>query len=312
MTTQTTVKELVRDPLTATPTVNGALVSAQQTTPTTPRPSNLAGALLKAQEQCQPVPLDALNARGKPYPTPDVIYDAAHEALKGCGLVTFPLGHAPAAQSDVNTQGKEWLLLVCKWELQHVDSGEVKVFQGCWPVLFERGRSVEDAFKITLTRAMSGFLWELLRMRRGRPTAAALAEMAKKQPGASKPAPAQQPTQTKPETKPAVTPTAPPQSSALPFGEMLDEKDVKAIWEAIPEAERQSYFQGIMQAFGVAGLRPIGKRWQRLLTKLVEQKADPKWFREKLCDGKRFCDLDEPKRISVCTAVMEGSLRPLA
>ncbi len=74
------------------PRTNGQLVTQPAQVMRQSAPSSLAAALLQAQEQCQPVPLDALNARKKPYPTAEAIYAVASEALKGTGAGDVPAG----------------------------------------------------------------------------------------------------------------------------------------------------------------------------------------------------------------------------
>jgi hypothetical protein len=152
------------------PTSNGRELTvipqpATALSPTPSRPSTFAGALALAQQRCKVAMCDGVNARGKGYPSAETIIRVANEALEGTGLATFPMGHAPLAPSEINLAGKEWLLLAVQYEVQH-EAGECRTFKGCWPVLFEKGRTVEDAFKITLTRALADFLRMLLRIER--------------------------------------------------------------------------------------------------------------------------------------------------
>ncbi len=158
-------------------TGGGQLVSAETQTPKMivwpAAGDTLASALAAAQARCKVALCDGVNAgKGcKPYATADSILRVANEALRDSGLVTLMLGNAPLNQAEVSNMGKEWLMCAFKFELQHVGSGEVKQFTFTLPILFEKGRSVEDSFAIAFTRAHTIFLRTMLRVEKEQKTA---------------------------------------------------------------------------------------------------------------------------------------------
>lgn len=123
--------------------------------------SNIAAALLKAQQAVESVKKDATNSFHRyNYTSAEEMIGACRKALHDHGLV------ATRATWSINKDIGEFGCIVSTMTLMHADSGERIDAPITWPIVPEKGRPMDKAIAAALTSSLSYWLRDLLMLPR--------------------------------------------------------------------------------------------------------------------------------------------------
>jgi len=123
--------------------------------------SNIAGALLKAQQGIESVKKDATNSFHRyNYTSAEEMIGACRKALHDQGLV------ATRATWGIDKEIGEFGAVVSTMTLMHADSGERIDAPITWPIVPEKGRPMDKAIAAALTSSLSYWLRDLLMLAR--------------------------------------------------------------------------------------------------------------------------------------------------
>ncbi len=123
--------------------------------------SNIAAALLKAQQAIESVKKDATNSFHRyNYTSAEEMIGACRKALHDHGLV------ATRATWGIDKDIGEFGCIVSTMTLMHADSGERIDAPITWPIVPEKGRPMDKAIAASLTSSLSYWLRDLLMLPR--------------------------------------------------------------------------------------------------------------------------------------------------
>ena len=123
--------------------------------------SNIAAALLKAQQGIESVKKDATNSFHRyNYTSAEEMIGACRKALHDHGLV------ATRATWGIDKDVGEFGSIVSTMTLMHADSGERIDAPITWPIVPEKGRPMDKAIAAALTSSLSYWLRDLLMLPR--------------------------------------------------------------------------------------------------------------------------------------------------
>lgn len=234
--------------------------------------SNIAAALLKAQQAIESVKKDATNSFHRyNYTSAEEMIGACRKALHDHGLV------ATRATWGIDKDIGEFGCIVSTMTLMHADSGERIDAPITWPIVPEKGRPMDKAIAAALTSSLSYWLRDLLMLPREEEG------MDKRDDRDYEP---QKPTQVLPPLKkpdatppkPAAEPPADPDLSPTPDAlrkklAMLMERD----GVNKDEIEKTSVLNGMvpkgtpLESFNSQTLQRFIENWERVVT-IIESK----------------------------------------